>query len=58
MAHDRQAEAEASVQARVGGVGLGKAIEDVGQEPGLDPGPGVAHLDAGAPVHLRQVTLM
>ena len=54
MANDRQAEAEAAVQACVGGVGLGKAIEDVGQEPGIDAGPGVAHLEAGAPVHLLE----
>ena len=54
MAHDRQAEAEAAVHAGVGGVGLGEAIEDVRQEPGLDAGPGVAHLDAGAPVHLLE----
>ena len=39
MAHDRQAEAEAAVQACVGGVGLGKAIEDVGQEPRSIPAP-------------------
>ena len=53
MAHDRQAEAQAAVHAGVRGVVLGEAIEDVRQEPGLDPRPGVAHLEAGAPVHRR-----
>src|SRR5215216_3621127 len=31
-AHDRQAEAEAAVVARTGGVRLAEAVEDVGQE--------------------------
>ena len=42
---DRQAEAEAAVVARGGGVGLAEAVEDVGQELGGDALAGVAHGD-------------
>src|SRR4029077_20051479 len=45
VAHDREAEAEATMRSRLGGVVLTEAVEDIGQELPTDAGAGIAHDD-------------
>jgi hypothetical protein len=43
--HDREAEPEAAVRARAGGIRLAEAIEHVREKLGRDPLPCVGHAD-------------
>jgi len=43
VAHDGEPEAEPALPPRAGSGALAEALEDVGQEGGVDPGAGVAH---------------
>src|SRR5450432_2940411 len=55
--HDGEAEAETAVDARDGAIRLAKAVEDVRDELGRDPLPGVAHGDLDGRCHPGQPDL-
>ena len=54
MAHDGEAEAQASLPPRARGVGLAEAVEDVGEERRIDAGPAVLHRDLDVGLDLLQ----